>query len=817
MTSVEPSRDARAKSPPGEASILATRFVLYWERWWPLALPGLAAIYAFLVLGLFGAWAYAPVWLHAGALALAAVFLGVLWFRKLRPLAWPDRRRAQARLEANGAARHAPLQSLDDRPFETAENPLWRAHLEASEERARAARFGAARGTGEEADPYGFRFIAIGLFCVALISAGDDWRSRIASVFAPGAGAPGSIVADLWIEPPDYTGAAPIYLLRAGERQAGLRNQVDAPEGSRLVAQANGRGRLKLSFAKQRGVDRVKFDRDGEAASGALILVESGLLRLRLAADDIRWPVGIEPDAAPIVAFSEPPAATDDGLVGFNYLAEDDYGIVTARLALRLDPGQERAMDAPPFTEAALNETRLIDVAAPRRGDSEALLDLQADPWAGLKVIATLIVEDGAGQIGESEPATFRLPARRFFNPLAKTVLEQRQTLAVSADDWRRAARSFDAVTFAPEAFYEDRPSNYMLLRAAFWRVMRQDGEGFEDAVEDFWPLALQLEDEAVELARQRLEAAQEALREAIERGANDEEVSRLTEELRDAMNDYIAALEQSGQAMEQAGGEGQSLNSSDLDQMLDSIRDLAQSGAGNAARQMLSDLENILNNMRLARGGGGSGEGRPSGEGESSDSAAGEAGDLIGRQRELADEAFDRARQGPGAPGEQGAENGDQLAEEEGALGGDLDELIERLGREGGGASDPNGEAANSLERARSRMRAAEQALRNDDFDAASDHMERAIGDLRDGADALAREEMRQAENERGGREGEGATDPLGRPVGEAYGGGGPEVPDELEEGRSRAVIEELRRRLGQPGRTDDEIDYLERLLDRF
>jgi len=41
--------------------------------------------------------------------------------------------------------------------------------------------------------------------------------------------------------------------------------------------------------------------------------------------------------------------------------------------------------------------------------------------------------------------------------------------------------------------------------------------------------------------------------------------------------------------------------------------------------------------------------------------------------------------------------------------------------------------------------------------------------------------------------------------------------VPGEGEAGRTRAVIEELRRRLGEPGRDDEEVDYLERLLERF
>lgn len=790
---------------PGEASIVLTRLVLFWERAWPAVLPALAIPYALLIVSLFGWWTRAPAWLHWASLALAAVAFFAALRRDLGHLRFPSRREAQARLEADGRAEHAPLQALDDRPFADSEAaaPLWRAHLDASAARARKARLAGVRQTAETRDPWGLRFTALGLLAVALIAAGPDWRTRLAGALSPAASS-GPMRADLWIEPPAYTGKAPIYLLRAGEEKSGLAGQVDAPAGSTLVAQVNGRGRLRLDFRTDADETRADFERDGAAARAELTLQKSGLLRLRLGGDDIRWPVGILADDPPLAAFTETPAETEEGRLAFAFAAEDDYGLAAAHLVMRLDPDQRRPLDAPDFDEAALSKTRRIalDGAGGKSGERAIALDLQADPWAGLQVLARVVVEDGAGQKGATEEEVVTLPTRAFFNPLAKTVVEQRQTLAVAAEDWRRAGRSFDAVTLAPEVFFED-STDYLLLRTAFWRVMRQDGEGFDDAVEKFWPLALQLEDEALELARQRLEAAEDALREALERGADDDEIARLVEELRQAMNNYLSALAQSGQRQGQTPRNAQQLNQSDLDEMLDAIRDLSQQGADGAARQMLSDLENLLNNLRLTQGGQGSGM---SGQGVGGDEGgpAGEAGEIIGRQRELADEAFRRGRNG--------GETGDDLAEDEGALGGDLDEFIDRLQ---GGEADPDGDASRALGQARNDMREAEEALRNEDFDGAASAMERAIANLRDGAEDLAREQMRQA-REGAGRDGRGRRDPLGRPAGEAR-GEGVEVPEETEAGRTRAVIEELRRRLGEPGRSEEERKYLERLLERF
>ena len=777
-------------------------------------LPSLAIVAALALFSLLDVWRLTPGWLHAGVLALAAAALIMTIWQDLRPLRFPSRRAAQARIEEDAALRHAPLQALDDAPSDPAlaASPLWRAHLEASAERARAARLARVRDTVTARDPYGLRYLTIGLLAIAFVGAGEDWRTKLAGVFAPGASAGGSAVADLWVEPPAYTGRAPIYLLRAGETKNGLAEQLNAPAGAVVVAQVNGRGRRALSFASDDATMRASFSREENAARAELTLEETGVLTLRLAGETMRWPVGVYPDAAPLVSWGETPSETEQGLVDFSFIAEDDYGIATARLEMRLDPDQPRPLDFPDFNDEALEEVRIVPIegAAGAGGERVMSLDLQADPWAGLAVLARIVVTDGAGQAGYSEQSSLTLPMRRFFNPLARAVLEQRQTLAVAPDAWRRAGRSFDAVTMAPEVFF-DRSTDYLLLRTAFWRVMRQDGEGFDDAVEEFWPLALQLEDEALELARQRLEAAQEALREAIERGASDEEIARLTEELRQAMDDYLAALAQSGQVSEQQGGGGdQQIERSNLDEMLDAIRDLAQSGAGNAARQMLSDLENILNNLRLSRGGGGGGGGGGEGQGAPGEAGpSGQAGDLIGRQRELADEAFERERNS------EDGEGANDLAEAERELGRELDDLIDEL-QGPGGEADPDGDAARAMGRARNDMRAAEEALREGDLDAAASAMERAIANMREGAEGLAREEMRQAGEGEDGRRRGGGTDPLGRPVGDAY-GEGVDVPEESEAARTRAVIDELRRRLGEPGREDDEIDYLERLLERF
>jgi hypothetical protein len=71
-------------------------------------------------------------------------------------------------------------------------------------------------------------------------------------------------------------------------------------------------------------------------------------------------------------------------------------------------------------------------------------------------------------------------------------------------------------------------------------------------------------------------------------------------------------------------------------------------------------------------------------------------------------------------------------------------------------------------------------------------------------------------------GRRSADRRDPLGRPLREDNTGRSPDdsgvrVPEQMEQARSRAIQEELRRREAEKSRPQPELDYLERLLQQF
>lgn len=792
---------------PGPRRILFARISIFIERLAPIIVAAGGPLALVAIASLFDVWAATPRWAHALALIVAFTLAAAFAFRMRRRAVWPPRAAGLARLERDGAVRHEALRALEDAPAAGA-SPLWEVHLAEMREKARAARLASPGMTANLVDPFGLRYAALALFLTGWIAAGYDAGGRLIAGFISGdpkAGAAG--FADLWIEPPAYVGKAPIYLLRTDDSLPGLREQIDAPEGSIVHAQVNGRSRFRLTLKTEKRT--VAGERAGpeKSARVTLLLKESGLLALRAGGRAGRWPIGVIDDRAPSPEFVEPLSVDKEGRLVFVLQIDDDYGAVSASLRLRLDASQKRPLDSPAFDAAAKEEKRLIpiDAVAGPPGRRSIALDLRSDPWAGLKVIADVIVADAAGQSGRTAPATIVLPAKQFFNPLAKAVIEQRQSLAVAANEWRRAEWALNGLTLGPEYFFDD-PTDYLLMRTAMWRITKKAGGDFKETVEEFWPLALQLEDEALELARRRLEAAKEALKAALENDAPDADIERLTEEMRTALRRYLEALAQSGERMADGPPPNEIVSAADLDAMLDSIRDLAASGADNAARQALADLENLLSNLRRSgRGQGAQGEG---GEGRGG-GAAGEAGDLIGRQRELADESF--------AHGQIGGAEGDDLGREQGALARDLSALMDSLedvpaqGRN----ADPDGAAARSFAQALADMRRSEGALNIEDFGDANEAMESAIANLREGAEALARAEGAAARAGRG--EGAGPTrDPLGRPIGDAY-GQGVEVPEKSDAQKTRELLLELRRRLSEGDRAEDEINYLERLLERF
>ena len=150
-------------------------------------------------------------------------------------------------------------------------------------------------------------------------------------------------------------------------------------------------------------------------------------------------------------------------------------------------------------------------------------------------------------------------------------------------------------------------------------------------------------------------------------------------------------------------------------------------------------------------------------------------------------------------------------LANRQGSIRDRLDGLLEQLRTLG--TRPPE-----QFEGAGRAMREAEKALGESNLGRATQQQTLALDRLRQGAQSVA-EQVLQTLSSRVGQGGRGNRDPLGRPE-RTQGpdlGTSVRVPDQIDIQRAREILDELRKRLGEPSRPMLELDYLERLIQKF
>ena len=834
-----PGRPARSLA----RKIAVTRAALAVEALWPPVAAALCITGLYLAATLAGVWSFLPGIVHwlafAAALAGAAAVLG-LGVRRFRP---PTRHDALRAIERRAGLRHRPLTSLEDARAgftgpRDAGAELWELHRARLATATDAARAVAPRSALPRLDPVAAR-AAIGLLLVAaLVAAGRDAPARLAEGLLPGlVSGPGTAIAfDAWITPPAYTNVPPLFLNRLPPGSDGTPPAITVPEGSVLTARVHGAS----SAAVRLGDDSTGFTRTPNAASGSsthdldLPLATGGLLVLTADGRSlVEADVTVTPDTPPEITFAEDQAlsvsTTLSLVVSFDLF--DDYGVTSAKMGLAL-PGQDAAGgDQSGDGPALAGATPLVSFRLPlpssrvtEAEDEVAYFELTRHPWAGLQVEITLAALDDAGQEGTSETRIMRLPERNFADPVARAVIEQRQRLASEPDAVESVTRALGGLTLHAERFY-DTATDYLPLRAAYWRLRNADRPEDVAGIYDLlWDVALHFEDGGLSLAGAALRDAQDALMEALARGAGPDELDRLMTDLRQAMDEFLSAL---GQQQMQAGQQGQmapmspdmqEIQEGDLRDMLDRLQDLAQSGSRDAARQLLSQLRSILENLTA----GIPGQMQMTAPQSAMNDAIDGLGELMDRQRTLQDETVRQESAEPGAgmegegAGSSGGGQGGDLAQRQQDLRNRLGEL--RQGLEGSGVPAPS-----AMGRAERAMRDAERALSGNDPGRAARRQGEAIESLRDTAQSLAEsllEDLAQSgqQGQDRGRGGEG-RDPLGRPQRTAgpQQGDGVEVPDESDIQRARRILEELQRRSGDRARPSIELDYLNRLMQRF
>jgi len=819
-------------------ALTRARGSILWERLWP-ALAALAT-----VAGLFLAFSWAGLWLALPPLARAIglfvfVVAALAAALPLVILRLPSIYDGLRRLDRSSGETHRPATAVADHIAANSKDPvaqaLWRAHVEHALLSARRFKAGWPAPKLSLRDPMAFRALVLILVVSSFFAAGGERFKRISAAFDwHGVVAPANFRIDAWVTPPVYTGRPPVMLqgLRPGDT-AQASAPVAVPAGSQLVVRAT--GKVSFDIVRRGGLEDAPAEARAPLPAGTeerrLIIKGDGSAAVHgVLGNDLVWNFTAIPDRAPTIELTKDPERQARGALKLDYKMDDDYGVVEAKATFALK--DEESSDKPRHPLFAAPDYALtLPQARTRSGAAQTTHDLTEHAWAGADVVMTLTARDEAGNEGRSQPRELTLPQRIFVKPLARALIEQRRSLALDAETKPLVLTALDVLSIAPERFTPE-PGIYLGLRSIYHDLENaKSDDALREVVARLWDMAVQLEDGNVSQAEQALRQAQEALRQALERGASEEEIKKLMEQLRAAMDKFLQALAEElrknpQQLARPLDRNTRTLSQQDLKSMLDRLEQMARSGNKDAARQLLDQLQSMLENLQMARPGASGGD---DGDDDMM-SALDELGDVIRKQQQLRDKTF---RQGQDTRrdrqrGQQGQNQMGDLRQDQQGLRDRLNKLLDQLKQHGLGQPGQQGEGneMSQLGDAGEAMGQAEGQLGEGDADNAVDSQGRALDAMRKGAQGLAQSMQQQGMGPGpNGRPGRGQaraqqeTDPLGRPLrGRDYGDDVTvKVPGEIDAQRARRILEELRKRFGEGFRPQLELDYIERLLKDF
>jgi uncharacterized protein (TIGR02302 family) len=826
----------------------------------------LAALFASLSwLGLF---ALMPRWLHLGVLGLFALAALVALYLPFR-FRLPDEDAITARIEDVNGLIHEPLAVQTGQMATGSNDPfavaLWQEHKRRMAERLKNLQSGVPRPHIPERDPFALRAIVALLFVTASAYSLSPNSGRIADAFHIRAGS-AAVVArvDAWVTPPQYTGRAPVFLsTNAGE--GNVEKPITVPQGSivnirviggsseRLTAtDATGHRREVQPIAPKEGEDATAEQQTNVDGSRNFRYDLQQDETLNLSGNDLSWTFAVTPDNAPTIRFTKEPGRALNGTLQLSYEISDDYGATKAYgEVVPLDIDHEEEETAP------LYDAPELPLALPRRGSKEATTskDLTQHPWAGQKVALTLVATDAAGKFGRSETKIITLPERPFSNPLAKAVAEQRRILALDATQRDHVRDMLSALMLRPEETIKNNAHYLGLVTIRTRLKLATSDDSLRDTADYMWQVALGIEDGNLSAAERRLRQAQEALRNALQNGASQEEIEKLTAELREAMQQFLREFAQRQQQNPNARNQpmdpnARMLTDKDLQRMMDQIENLARQGSRDQAEQLLSQLQDLMNNLQMGQQAQPGQQGQGQGQANQMQQQMNKLGDLMRRQQQMMNETFklDQQMQQQQYGSGEGEYGDDQLPGDNGPMG-------QGESQQGQGQGGQSGDTPSDLAEAMRKLQQQQQALQdelkkfnedlkgmgidpNHDFSDAGKSMGNAAdalgrnegseaGDQQGSAlEALRRggrdmmQKMQQAMGQDGqgqsGRNGQNGRDPLGRQQGNngPSDGDGVKIPGEIDIQRAREILDEIRRKLGDALTPQMEKEYLQRLL---
>jgi uncharacterized protein (TIGR02302 family) len=846
------------------------------RAFWPFWSVLFAAL-AFLMLGLQDLMPVEAVWTIIALFVVGGLFA---LFKGVQRFHWPSHAEALERLDATMPG-NPILAALDNQAIgaeDAASLAVWKAHQQRMTARLKEARPAQPDLRVSKADPFALRYVAVLALLVAMMF-GSILRVQTVSAMGPtGADLASGPTWEGWLEPPRYTGLPSIYLNDIDT--ARLQTPVGSRVTLRFYGEVGALSVNETISDRASPTDTAEDVIEASIQTAQEFeVVKSGSIEIQ-GPGGRYWEVIVTPDLAPEVFLDGEIDVSYEGEAQIPFTASDDYAVATGTAVIELalsEVDRRYGLRIDPEPRATIELPLPMPIAGDRSEFTETLVDnFSQHPWANLPVTLNLTVTDEAEQTGAAVPEVIDLPGRRFFDPMAAAIIDLRRSILWNRENASDVALLMRAISHRPDDVFRS-GTDYLRLRAILRRVealsqVRMNDEQQAEIAQAMWDLAIRLEEGDLEDALERLQRAQDRLSEAMRNGASDQEIAELMQELREATDDYLRQLSRQAQQDQQNNPDQEmtqnqnmmEMSQNDLQEMMDRIQELMEQGRMAEAQEALEQLRQMMENMQVTQGQGQQGQspGEQAMEGLAetlreqqglSDQAfrdlqeqfnpgqqqgqqpgqQGQQGQQPGQQQGQGQQGQGQQGQGQQGQGQQGQQQGqgqngqgqsleESLADRQRALRQELNRQTQNLPGAGTEAGDA---ARDALNRAEGAMEGAEEALRENDLAGAIDNQSEAMEALREGMRNLG-EAMAEAQQQGQGQQGmaEGADpgqqrDPLGRNVGTNGQIGSNEnlLQGEDVYRRARELLDEIRRRSGEGERPEEELEYLERLLDRF
>lgn len=704
-----------------------------------------------------------------------------------------------SRLNEESGLSHKPFTTLQD--INVNATPLAKALWEAEKTRlAKLLREKPAakpRFLSETFDGYAIRAIAGLLFVTSFFFAGDERASRLTSPFDFNKGNSPNWRADVWMTPPQYTGLpSKILLSMRAESQFSSDRTIGFVEGSKLFVKSDGLKNFKTTVS-----EGLEFDKDGYLLKQDATLTLKGLPKQNAS----QFTFSATKDLPPTITFHDAPSSNDKQHLTLSTRIGDDYGVLEAQAHFTLSSQLKVKQTLAPNP---LFELPPLSLGLPPRGATGVVNsshDLSTHPLAGESLMLHLTAKDDLGQSAQSAAMLVKLPAKTFRKPLALALLEQRTLIALDTNNKYKVLTSLQYLMLAPHIFTRE-TAQYLGLRTAFNKLLRaRDNAQFQSVNDYLYEIALFIEEGTMSDTQRNLKNAQDALKDAIDKNAPQDEIAKLMQALREAMNKMMSEmakqLREQGQQAQRPTDPQNRMSQQNINDIMKQIEELMRQGAFDQARRLLEELQKQMQAMQEALE-----DGRLTMEqGDPSKDRLSELSDMIRREQDLRDETFKNQQEN--------GQKGEELSKQQEALRKKLEEL-----NKDGEPNEGLGEAENDMGKAR-------DALKEGKGREAMEAQRRALQNLQKGAQAENEKQRGQAgNNDPNGQPQPNAQarDPLGREAKDGKDGnsatgnnGGASAFQGQSAGeRAGKILDELRKRAGERARGALELDYIERLL---